>query len=301
MHVVREDPEQEGLLYAGTLAGRVRVVRSGQALADAAAEPAGDAGHRHQSPPRRSRRVDDGPVVLDHGQRLAAAAAGGERHETDAAADDRQSEWAGRSGSQVGRWVRRAARADGGRRARVDADGARRSSAACRQGPLTKSRGPCGGARRDQAVRRIERVPLHARRRPIACATRPSRGRPDVPEYPPAGARIDYYLASAVRRGQARDSRRDRQRSSAATRATATAQRRRTRRRPSRRRVAVGAADESRHEPLRLGSSLRRRTAVERRRHGRRRIWRRRTAGPAGHLQSAAHGGRRRRRPNRSS
>ena len=35
---------------------RVRLVRSGQALADAAAEPAGDAGHRHQGAPRRSRR-----------------------------------------------------------------------------------------------------------------------------------------------------------------------------------------------------------------------------------------------------
>ena len=32
--------------------GRVRLVRSGQALAAAAAEPAGDAGHRHQGPPR---------------------------------------------------------------------------------------------------------------------------------------------------------------------------------------------------------------------------------------------------------
>ena len=35
---------------------RVRLVRSGQALADAAAESAGDAGDRHQGPPRRSRR-----------------------------------------------------------------------------------------------------------------------------------------------------------------------------------------------------------------------------------------------------
>ena len=79
--------------------GRVRVVRSGQALADAAAEPAGDAGHRFQGPPRRSRRVDDGAVVLDHGQRRAAAPDRGERDEAVASADDGQSERAGRAGS----------------------------------------------------------------------------------------------------------------------------------------------------------------------------------------------------------
>ena len=89
MHVVREDPEQEGLLYAGHAAGRVRVVRSGQALADAAAEPARDAGDRHQGPPRRPRRVDDGAVVLDHGQRRAAASDCGERHEAVTPAHDR--------------------------------------------------------------------------------------------------------------------------------------------------------------------------------------------------------------------
>ena len=78
---------------------------------------------------------------------------------------------------------------------------------------------------------------------------------------PPAGARIDYYLASAsgevkleildatgaiVRSIQHRDR----------VRAGGT------RRRPAWRRIAIRAADESRDEPLRLGSSLRRWTAV---------------------------------------
>ena len=79
--------------------GRVRVVRSGQALADAAAEPAGDAGHRLQGPPRRSARVDDGAVVLDHGQRRAAAPDRGERHASRRVR--------GRRTIRMGRWGRR--------------------------------------------------------------------------------------------------------------------------------------------------------------------------------------------------
>ena len=75
--VVREDPKQAGLLYAGTEFGVVRLVQRRQELAAAAAEPAGDAGHRHQGPPQRPRHLDDGPVGVDHGQRHAAAAAGG--------------------------------------------------------------------------------------------------------------------------------------------------------------------------------------------------------------------------------
>ena len=105
--------------------GRVRVVRSGQALAVAAAEPAGDAGHRHQGPPRRSRRLDDGAVVLDHGQRRAAAADRGERDEAVAPADDGQSEW--RRGGLTCRPLRRVAvRAVDGRAVRADVAFARR-------------------------------------------------------------------------------------------------------------------------------------------------------------------------------
>ena len=73
--VVREDPERAGLLYAGTEFGMFVSFDNGGAVAAAAAEPAGDAGHRHPRAPRRSRHRDDGPVVLDHGRHRAAPAA----------------------------------------------------------------------------------------------------------------------------------------------------------------------------------------------------------------------------------
>ena len=83
--VVREDPErQAGLLYAGTEFG-IFVSFDNGALAAAAAEPAGDAGHRHPGASRRSRHRDDGAVVLDHGRHHAAAADGGGRQPADAA------------------------------------------------------------------------------------------------------------------------------------------------------------------------------------------------------------------------
>jgi photosystem II stability/assembly factor-like uncharacterized protein len=137
--------------------GRVRVVRSGQALAVAAAEPASDAGHGHQSPSRRSRGVDDGPVVLDHGQRVAAAAAGGERHEADAAADD----GSGRRSAEASRSVRSRERSlsHGARAFRraigctgLDANRRRGGRQACRAGHAgDECRGPCGGARGDSS------------------------------------------------------------------------------------------------------------------------------------------------------
>ena len=79
---------------------------------------------------------------------------------------------------------------------------------------------------------------------------------PIMPEYPPAGARIDYYLASPS--GEVKleilDAAGSVVRSySSESRAAAG---RRTRRRTARRRAAVGAADQGRHEPLRLGSAL---------------------------------------------
>ena len=57
----------------------LRVVQRRQELAAAAAEPAGDAGHRHQGASQRSRHLDDGTVGVDHGQHHAAAGAGEDR------------------------------------------------------------------------------------------------------------------------------------------------------------------------------------------------------------------------------
>ena len=81
-----------------------------------------------------------------------------------------------------------------------------------------------------------------------------------TPEYPPVGARIDYYLASPS--GEVKldilDAAGTVVRSFSSERRAAAGG---TRRRPPRRRVAVDAADQDRHEPLRLGSALSRRAA----------------------------------------
>ena len=78
--VVREDTEAARPALRGHRVRGVRVLRRGQALAAAAAEPARHAGDRHQGPPQRPRRLDDGPVAVDHGRHHAAAAAGRDRH-----------------------------------------------------------------------------------------------------------------------------------------------------------------------------------------------------------------------------
>ena len=57
----------------------LRLVQRRQELAAAAAEPAGDAGHRHQGASQRSRHRDDGTVGVDHGQHHAAAGARADR------------------------------------------------------------------------------------------------------------------------------------------------------------------------------------------------------------------------------
>ena len=74
--VVREDPKQAGPALRRHRVRRVRVVQRRQELAAAAAEPAGDAGHRHQGPSQRSRHLDDGTIGVDHGQHHAAPGAG---------------------------------------------------------------------------------------------------------------------------------------------------------------------------------------------------------------------------------
>ena len=110
MHVVREDPEQEGLLYAGTLQGAYVSFDQGkhwQTLQqNLPATPVTDFKVHHGD----LARVDDGAVVLDHGRRRAAAADCGERDETDADAADRRRGRAGRAGA---RWCRPAVRPAG--------------------------------------------------------------------------------------------------------------------------------------------------------------------------------------------
>jgi len=107
MHVVREDPEQKGSSTpARCRAPSCRSIR--QALADAAAEPAGDAGHRLQGAPRRSPRVDDGAGVLDSGQRspLRQIAASVTKPTRTRTTDNPNGSWGGRAGG-AGRRDRR--------------------------------------------------------------------------------------------------------------------------------------------------------------------------------------------------
>ena len=292
MHVVREDPEQEGLLYAGTLEGAYVSFDQGkhwQSLQrNLPATPVTDIKVHHGdlvvSTMGRSFWIMDNVSPL---RQLAASVTKSTRPRT--------TDSPARAGGPEGRvgQVAQPLALQRRRRARVDADRCRGlERQACRAGPADEDcRGPCGGARGDQAVRRIERVPLHARAGVSHALL--GVGRPSRCAGVPTGGRADRLLPrQRFRRGEARDSGRDRcdrpQLFQHRDRVRAGG----TRRRPAWRRAAIRVADESRNEPLRLGSSLRRWTAVERRRHGGRRIWRRRADGAAGHLQSAAHGGR---------
>ena len=71
--VVREDPDREGLLYAGTEFGMFVSFDNGKKWQPFQLEPAGDAGHRSQGPQEGPRAVDAGAVVLDPRQPDAAA------------------------------------------------------------------------------------------------------------------------------------------------------------------------------------------------------------------------------------
>ena len=67
VRVVREDPAREGLLYAGTEFGMFVSFNGGRNWQSLQQNLPGDAGHRHQSSPQRSRRFDDGAIAVDHG------------------------------------------------------------------------------------------------------------------------------------------------------------------------------------------------------------------------------------------
>ncbi len=71
--VVREDPDREGLLYAGTEFGHVHLVRQRRALADLPAEHADRADQRHQGPPEGSGHRHAGPRAVDLRQPVGAA------------------------------------------------------------------------------------------------------------------------------------------------------------------------------------------------------------------------------------
>jgi photosystem II stability/assembly factor-like uncharacterized protein len=70
--VIAEDPDREGLLYAGYRARHVRLVRRRRDLGALPARPSGDAHHGHPGLPAGPRPVDDGPGLLHPGQPDAA-------------------------------------------------------------------------------------------------------------------------------------------------------------------------------------------------------------------------------------
>ena len=72
--VVREDPVDPNLLYAGTRDERVRLVRPWRSLAVASAQSAEHRRQRHDRPRQRSRDLDVRPRLLDSRRRVAAPA-----------------------------------------------------------------------------------------------------------------------------------------------------------------------------------------------------------------------------------
>ena len=187
MHVVREDPEQEGLLYAGTLQGAYVSFDQGkhwQTLQqNLPATPVTDFKVHHgdllASTMGRAFWIMDDVAPL---RQIAASVTKPTRTPpTNGAAGRARRALPSRREGRAD--VRPRVAADTGRAARREAGAADRGAAV-------------DGASADQAVRRIERVPLHAG---AGLSHALSARRPAVPtcrSIRPAGARIDYYLAS---------------------------------------------------------------------------------------------------------
>ena len=205
MHVVREDPEQEGLLYAGTLEGAYVSFDQGKhwqpLQQNLPATPVTDLKVHHGDLLASTM----GAVVLDHGQRRAAASDRGER--------DGRRVRAPATTPNAGA-VSQAGRRVGTARARQPASSSRRCRRPHESGDSRRL--PRGGA----APARPAIKPFDGSNvflfTPSSGLPHPLRrrrsGRPDLPEYPPVGARIDYYLASPAGEPEARDSRRHRRR-----------------------------------------------------------------------------------------
>ena len=79
VNVVREDPEQRGLLYAGTETRRLRLLRRRRPLAAAAGEPPATLRARHRRPQRRPRHRDPRPRLLGPRRHRAPARADPDR------------------------------------------------------------------------------------------------------------------------------------------------------------------------------------------------------------------------------
>ena len=203
MHVVREDPEQEGLLYAGTLQGAYVSFDQGkhwQTLQqNLPATPVTDFKVHHgdllASTMGRSFWIMDNVAPL---RQIAASVMKPTRH-----AHDGQSERAGGAGGAggAGRPAGAAARAmSRSRRCRLPA------ACPCNAGAAAPTPARAASAAIKPSTDRTSSS--SRRRRPIACTTSPSPGRPDHARVS-AGRRADRLLpGEPVGRAEARHPRR---------------------------------------------------------------------------------------------
>ena len=185
MHVVREDPEQEGLLYAGTLQG---------------AYVSFDQGKHWQTLQQNLPATPVTDFKVHHGD-LLASTMGRAFWIMDDVAPLRQ------LGASVMKTTR--PRATDSAHPNVAqgvgpaSDAVRASTQASAPATLVKPAGPGSLARAGAPPARVAIKPFDGSNVFLFTPSSTYRmhyqafsGRPDMPEYPPAGARIDYYLAS---------------------------------------------------------------------------------------------------------
>jgi photosystem II stability/assembly factor-like uncharacterized protein len=182
MHVVREDPEQEGLLYAGTLEGAYVSFDQGkhwQSLQqNLPATPVTDLKVHHGD--LLASTMGRSFWILDDVAPLRQIAASIPRPARPRASDSPNGSQAGRSSASLHQDVVRASSQTAG----PPANPAAKPAAPMPVRPLVK---PFDGS----SVFLF--APAPAYRMHYAA----SAGRPDLPQFPPAGARIDYFLADA--------------------------------------------------------------------------------------------------------
>jgi photosystem II stability/assembly factor-like uncharacterized protein len=190
MHVVREDPEQEGLLYAGTLEG---------------AYVSFDQGKHWQTLQQNIPATPITDFKVHHGDLLASTMGRGFwimdnvaplRQIAASVMKPSRTTDSSNGASSVG------LRPDHGDVVLASAQSAQ--SVAASKPTQTQSLGPAGGKAIPGPVPKSTIKPFEPNANVFLFTpsstyrTRytPSAGRPDLPEYPPVGARIDYYLAS---------------------------------------------------------------------------------------------------------
>jgi hypothetical protein len=188
MHVVREDPEQEGLLYAGTLEGAYVSFDQGrhwQSLQqNLPATPVTDIKVHHGdlviSTMGRSFWIMDDIAPL---RQLAASVAKPVRTRT----TDNPNGQAAQAGDSVAQAFRPAPPSDVVRVSQESVSGLEQRTAPKR--PVAAVRAPIKAFDGSNVFLFTPAPAYRVRYSPMG-------GRPDAPEYPPAGARIDYYLAA---------------------------------------------------------------------------------------------------------